>query len=101
MTLRQVKAAQTFYGDYVDFGDFLERMQTHLSTASGVVGSVQQALQNLVVVNYKTAKYPTVQGLTLWLPSDRATYYNYKKQYSHLGFEKRTRWSRAISSYLN
>jgi hypothetical protein len=100
-TLKLVKATQRYYDDYGDLGDFTRRLRARGDVDANLLSTVQQALQNFVIANYMTGKYPRTRGVSLWLPKNKSTYRSYSKRYSGLSFARETHWADAISAYLN
>lgn len=100
MVLTDVRAAQTFEGDYGDLGDFLALLAKHKGAMLPAIQNVQQALENLVIANRTTKTRERAKGISVWLPSTSGQYSLYSARYKNLNFHQHTGWGKAITAYL-
>jgi len=97
-------ASQSFeYNDYVDFGDFLK----HLSALdireidAKVIDQAKTALKDFVITSNNTGIYNASTGASIWIPKDKASLATYLATYETLVWDSETKWSRALSAFVN
>jgi hypothetical protein len=85
------------YPDYIDFGDLLGNLQqASVSTLdTNMVTSLQNAMSSFVITNGQNNE-TKASGLSIWAPSDQATYSKWADKYAGLKFEAETQWSEAL-----
>ena len=62
---------------------------------SGMYSTLNDAAKSFVIFNAQN-NYPKATGLSIWAPSDSATYQKWAAEYGGLKFESATQWSEAL-----
>ena len=91
--VKSYKDSLRFYSaDYVDLGDFAQRLSAARLITPETRDEVLGALQRAVLANGTTNKYQRALGLSIWFPESAGQLSGNKKRYSSLKFNQQTNW---------
>jgi hypothetical protein len=101
-----VNAARTAlsftYSDYVDLGDFLQKVE--MSRIEGMdargLADLRAAISEYVVALKSTRGYSDAHGVAIWAPSSKYTYRSHAQRYRGLDFHRATQWGDALEWIL-
>ncbi len=95
-------ALNFYYSDYVDFQDFMKKLQSlGLSTlGNDVFVQAKTALSDFVILNKVSPGYAAGGGLAVWLPTYMSQYNQYAERYKNIKFNIKTEWGKTLKFLL-